>query len=841
MSDTHDEITDAPLVNAEQERRATLALLEQGIASLVEPFVILGPMLEDDVVVDARLIYANEAAHRGWTVQIPAGGMLSDYWTRFGHFLEGANEAWSGGTSTYRIDTFADPLPELLATIDDVTIVRAGERLVVTSNNRTAEIMAVRELEVSESRFHAMADALVQQMHVHQPIFDEVGSFVDTEIVYANPAAEGSIPGPRPHAGQRGSELFANFSTIFGALYHEAWAHPEVAASVVVDNLDGAVERLSSSYLEVQARRIGAQIVTVAVDRSAEMRVVRALQHSRARLQAVVEEIALAEARFRMAVETMSDPLLLLDCRDDSGERQIIYANRAAAAVLTRRWEMVRNVTIAEVVDDTTLARALAGDGDGTVAVHLVVDGRLRTFDVSCTASGDRRVAVLRDVSARDEEAARLDRIATHDSQTGLPNRLLLDRYVHETTASSPEGACSVAIVVVELDELEAIQRSLGYRVADLILDETIVRLSAQAPSGAFVAGLSTTSFAVVIADIETSAEVLKVATELVRILARPVEVDGTMLHVGATAGISFAPRHGHEAEALVKRAKTAAWTAARQQSAALIWQPDSELEAPRRAMQLGEVDRALATGELFLEYQPKIDLTTGRLVSAEALVRWNHPQRGLIGASEFIADVEQSALAIPFTAWTLQTALTTWLSYTTRLPSDSRVAVNLPARLVGNPDLLSLVQNALAATNAPPEMLELEITERGLVGSDSIVGKNLEALRALGVDVVIDDFGTGHASLGYLRRLPVAGVKIDRMFMRHLDRDKVNRAIVTACVGVAAALGIAAVAEGIETEVELAAAIALGCDQGQGYQIARPRPIAALVERLGVSGTLLG
>ena len=608
----------------------------------------------------------------------------------------------------------------------------------------------------------------------------------------------------------------------------------------MVDNLDGTVECLSSSYLEVQARRIGAQIVTVAVDRSAEMRVVRALQHSRARLEAVVEEIALAEARFRTAVETMSDPLLLLDGRDDAGERQIIYANRAAASVLARPWEMVRDVTIDEVVDDGTLARALAGDEDGTVSVHLVVDGRLRTFDVSCTASGDRRVAVLRDVSDRDEEAARLDRIATHDSQTGLPNRRLLDRYVHATISSSPDGARTVAIVVIELDELETIQRSLGYRIADLILDEMIVRLTAHAPFGAFVAGLSTTSFAVVSADIETSADALKVATELVGILARPVEVDGTMLHVGATAGISFAPRHGCEAEALVKRAKTAAWTAARQHTAALIWQPDSDLEAPRRAKQLGEVARALSDGEMFLEYQPKIDLASGRLVSAEALVRWNHPQRGLIAASEFIADIEQSTLAIPFTTWTLRTALTTWLSHVIRLPSGSRVAVNLPARLVGSPDLLALVQDALAATKAPPEMLELEITERGLVGSDSIVGKNLEALRALGVDVVIDDFGTGHASLGYLRRLPVAGVKIDRMFMRHLDRDRVNRAIVTACVGVAAAVGIAAVAEGIETEAELAAAIALGCDHGQGYQIARPRPMAVLVERFGVAGTLL-
>jgi diguanylate cyclase (GGDEF)-like protein len=839
VSDTQDEIASRAPPPADRERRATLEFLEQGIACLVEPFVILEPVLDDDAVVDARLSYANQAARRGWSAPIPTGGALSDYWTRFDQFIEGANAAWSGQPSTFRIDTFVAPRPELLPTIEDVTIVRAGERLVVTSKNRTAEIQAVKELEASESRFHATADALVQQMHVHQPIFDDDGRFVDTEIVYANPAAEASLPLSRPHAGKRGTELFPNFSTIFVALYAEAWANPEVAASVVVDNLEGVVPRLSSSYLEVQARRIGAQIVTVAVDRSEEMRVVRALERSRARLQAVVEEIALAEERFRTAVETMSDPLLLLDDHDDAGERRIVYANRAAAAVLGRQWEIVRDVSIAEAVDDPTLAQALADDSAGTVAVHLVVDGRPRTFDVSCTASGVRRVAVLRDVSVRDEEVARLDRIATHDSHTGLPNRRLLDRHLHEIISSCSEGVRSVAIVVVELDELEVIQRSLGYRIADRVLDEMIGRLTAHSPTGAFVAGLSSTSFAVVLADVATSTDVLRIATDLVGVMARPVEVDGTRLHVGATAGVSFAPRHGREAEALVKRAKTAAWTAARQQTAALVWQLDADLEAPRRVRQLGEVDRALSNGEMFLEYQPKIELASGRLVSAEALVRWNHPQRGRISATEFIGDVEQSALAIPFTAWTLRTALTTWLTNALSLPFGSRVAVNLPARLVGNPDLLRLVQDALASTNAPPAILELEITERGLVGSDGIVGKNLKALRELGVDVVIDDFGTGHASLGYLRRLPVAGVKIDRTFMRHLDRDEVNQAIVTACVGVAAAVGIATVAEGIESNAELAAAISLGCEHGQGYHIARPLPIEELLERLGASGTI--
>ncbi|MGD9705165.1 MAG: EAL domain-containing protein, partial [Acidimicrobiia bacterium] len=707
---------------AERERRAMQALLEQGIAHLVEPFIVLEPVLDGDVVVDARLTYANNAATDGWAVPMPIGSILSEYWTRFDDFLHGANEAWSGGTARYRIDTFADPLPELLPTVDDVTIVRAAEQLVVTSNNRTAEIQALNELAASEARFRSTADALVQQMHVHQPIFDDAGNFVDTEIVYANPAAEAAIPQSRPHAGKRGTALFFNFTDTFETLYSKAWVHPDAPASVVVDNLDGAIARMPSTYLEVQARRMGDQIVTVAVDRGVEMRAVRALQRSRARLQEVFEEMALAEERFRTAVETMSDPLLLLDDHGGADECRIIYANRAAAALLGRPWEFVRDILIAEVVDDPELARVLTDTSPGTVAVHLIVEGGLRTFDVSRTASGVRRVAVLRDVSVRDEEAARLDQIATHDSQTGLPNRRLLDRHLHERIAASSETARSVAVVVIEIDEVEAIRRSLGYRVADRILDEMVRRLRAHAPGGSFVAGLSTTSFAVVLADVMTSTDVVAGATELVRALARPVDVGGTTLHVGATAGISFAPLHGRETEALVMRAKTAAWTAARQQTAALVWQPDADLEASRRVQQLGEIDRALSNGEMFLEYQPKIELATGRLVSAEALVRWNHPQRGLVAPSEFIADVEQSALAIPFTAWTLRVALSTWLAHADELPQGSRVAVNLPARLVGNPGLIALIEDALVTTAAPAELLELEITERGLVASEEIV-----------------------------------------------------------------------------------------------------------------------
>jgi diguanylate cyclase (GGDEF)-like protein len=819
------------LQRAEHERRATQALLEEGVAHLVEPFLVLQPILDDaGEIIDASLVYANSAAAKAWVHEFPIGDRLTEHWSRVGQFVVAARAAWSGQAARYRIDTFAEPLPELVPTVHDVTVVRAGDLFVLTSNDRTAELMATRELEASEARFRSTADALVQQMHVHEPVFDEHGRFYDTEIVYANPAAQEAIPRGRAHAGMRGSELFSKFNEVFDALYGESWLHPGAAASVVVDNLGGNDPAMPTTYLEVQARRIGEQIVTVAVDRTVEMRAVRALQRSQARLRDAFEEVALAEERFRTSVEAMREPLLLLD--DADGARRVVYANDAAARLLRHLPADSIGLPVVDAVEDQELATILTEDSMDTVAVHLVVDGRPRTFDVSRTASGMRRIAVLRDVSTRDAEAAMLDVIATHDPHTGLPNRLLLDRHVGELLGSTP-GSKPFTVVVLEIDQLETIQRSLGFRVADRIVIESVQRLIASVPNDSFVAGLSTTSFAVVLDDPVEQADVLELATDLVKILARPIDVDGTLLHVGATAGISYAPLHGGDAEELVMRAKSAAWMAGRQQRPAQVWRPEADTESTRRVEQLGEIDRALSSGEMFLEYQPRIELVTRRFVGAEALVRWRHPQRGLISPSEFVADVEQSAFAIPFTAWTLRSALSTWLANAGQLPAGARVAVNLPARLVANPGLVALVSEALAGARASAEVLELEITERGLVGAEDIVVENLEALRSLGVKVLIDDFGTGHASLGYLRRLPLAGVKIDQMFITGLEHDRVNQAVVTACLGVAAAVGIEAIAEGVETEQELAAAIALGCEQGQGYLIAPPGSMAALLEHL--------
>ena len=244
-------------------------------------------------------------------------------------------------------------------------------------------------------------------------------------------------------------------------------------------------------------------------------------------------------------------------------------------------------------------------------------------------------------------------------------------------------------------------------------------------------------------------------------------------------------------------------------------------------------MDKALSNNELFVEYQPQINLVTGRVIGAEALVRWNHPTIGRLPPSSFVAEVEESALALRFTAWVLRRALEEWMQASP--PAGTRLAVNLPPALAGDPGLIPLVEEALIATGADPSMLELEITERGLLALGPVVVSNLSALHSLGVNFTIDDFGTGQASLLYLRRLPVQGVKIDRTFMLHLERDRVNRAIVSACVGVAASLDVSVVAEGLETPDEMSAALELGCGFGQGFHIARPmamQDLVAFIER---------
>jgi len=541
-------------------------------------------------------------------------------------------------------------------------------------------------------------------------------------------------------------------------------------------------------------------------------------------LHEALERTAAAEEQFRTSVDAITDPVLLL--AGEGADTTVVYVNAAGIGVFGLTEPLSAPRPLAELTLDSETTATLSSGSEFSHGVTMTTpDGS--AFDVAVSYAGERRIAAFRNVSRLRAEASLLERLARHDPVSGLPNRRGLDLHLGQKLGDLLLHRRSLTVMVFEVDHVEAVQRSYGFATADRVMSEVQRRLKMATKRYASVAGaepflaqLTGTSFALVI-DAADRGAMTEFADSVAASMARPVMIDRVGLHVEVSAGLAFTPMHGRDADTLVMRAKSAAWTARRRHAPSFVWQPAVDDGPVARVELLAEVDAALSNDELFVEYQPQIDLATGNVVGAEALVRWNHPTIGRMPPARFVAEVEESTLAPRFTSWILRRALEEWMN--AGPPPGLRVAVNLPPTLAGDPALIPMVEDALIATGASPSMLELEITERGLVAPGPVVLENLGALHALGVKFGIDDFGTGQASLLYLRRLPVQAVKIDRTFMMHLERDKVNRAIVSACVGVAESLGIDVVAEGLENLLEVTAALELGCGFGQGFHIAPP------------------
>lgn len=312
--------------------------------------------------------------------------------------------------------------------------------------------------------------------------------------------------------------------------------------------------------------------------------------------------------------------------------------------------------------------------------------------------------------------------------------------------------------------------------------------------------------------------------------LARPSSAGGVCVMAGPAAGVALAPEHGRQAETLLRHAKTAAWTAQRTGVPIMSRHPHLDHDQMKRTSLLAEFDRALAENELYLDFQPKFDgPDMGHLAGAEALVRWQHPERGRIAPNDFIPAVEASGFCRPFTLWVLRSALESWRRVTEVAPGVT-VAINVPVALISDPAFVAAFISEILATGTDPTTVQVEITERGLGGSIDQLNTGLERLADVGVSVALDDFGTGQSSLAFLRRLRIQEVKIDRTFVEHLDSDAPNRAVVAACVAIAAACSQSVCAEGVETAAEMETAIELGCHSVQGFHTGRPMTVEQLI-----------
>ncbi len=428
---------------------------------------------------------------------------------------------------------------------------------------------------------------------------------------------------------------------------------------------------------------------------------------------------------------------------------------------------------------------------------------------------------------------------ALHDPLTGLPNRLLLAQRIEDALARAARPGQRPVVLLLDLDSFKNVNDGLGHGVGDALLVDVADRLSTLMRTGDTLARFSGDEFAVVCKSVRDE-EVENLVAAIRKALARPFRVG--QLDISVTASIGVAPATpGATPQSMLREADAAMYRAkeAGRDQATRFRQEMHDAATARLDDQLG-LRRALERDELRAHFQPVVDLRTGEPVGFEALIRWQHPDRGLIGPDQFIELAEETGLILPVGAWMLDHALGALQRWRREIPAtrDLWVAVNLSARQLTDPDLLHKVNRALAETGVPAAQLHLEITETAVMRSHEVSTATLDALRHLGVNLIIDDFGTGYSSLARLKRLPVTTLKVDRSFVDGLGRGSSDVSIVDAIVKMAESLDLKVIAEGVETRGQLEILDSLGVRWGQGYLWSRPLPAAVLAAWLTPSVT---
>ena len=455
-----------------------------------------------------------------------------------------------------------------------------------------------------------------------------------------------------------------------------------------------------------------------------------------------------------------------------------------------------------------------------------------QTIRSICDAKGliSHYVAVFSDISAIKNSQTEMMRLAHHDPLTDLPNRLLFTDRAEQALASAQRHKSGCALLMIDLDHFKIINDSLGHNVGDLLLKEVGERLLSVFGKGFTVARLGGDEFAVLIENCSQVAQAAALAQQTLEVMKGAFLVDKHQLFISASVGISLFPNDALNAEQLLRNADSAlfkAKSAGREGYA--LYTEELTAHAQYRIEVANDLRRALEQHELRVFYQPVHDLSTSRMIGVEALVRWQHPQRGLVAPGEFIPIAERTGLIAEIDAWVLEQSCWQMCQWQAAGIELSFVAVNISSRLFARPELYQLVSTVLADTGLDPALLELEITESAVMDNSEVALEQMHHLRELGLRLAIDDFGTGFSSLLRLKRMPVQKLKIDQGFVAGLPGDDDDVAIVRAVIALAQSMGMQVHAEGIEHVEQAQFLLNYNCDLGQGYWFGRPMPASEL------------
>jgi diguanylate cyclase (GGDEF)-like protein/PAS domain S-box-containing protein len=509
-----------------------------------------------------------------------------------------------------------------------------------------------------------------------------------------------------------------------------------------------------------------------------------------------------------------------------------------------RRWESDR------VGGDEEMARHRA-----TLEGHLpfkdfvlarrTSDGRITyvshsgkpVFDGKGNFRGYRGVA--RDITARVEAEEELARMAHYDALTGLPNRALLQGRLKRAMARADRGQTLLAVMFLDLDQFKEINDSLGHAVGDAVLKETALRLERSLRATDTVARLGGDEFTILLEDVRSVEEISRIADKLLRAISARADVAGHEMHLSTSIGVTVYPLDNHDADALLRNADLAMYHAKQEgRNNVQFFSREMSERTEKRVDLLGRLRGAIARGELQLYYQPQVDVRSGRIIGVEALLRWQDAERGQVPPMEFIPIAEDTGLIVGIGEWVLREACRQAKAWLDAGLGPLTMAVNLSPRQFRQKDLVNVVAAILAETGLPAGLLELEITESTVMHRTEEAATGLRALHKLGVRISLDDFGTGYSSLAYLHRFPVHALKVDQSFVRDIKSDRDDAAIVSTVISLARQMNLKALAEGVETEGQLAFLRVRGCDSFQGYLFCRPQPAAEIEALLRRHGT---
>jgi diguanylate cyclase (GGDEF)-like protein/PAS domain S-box-containing protein len=565
---------------------------------------------------------------------------------------------------------------------------------------------------------------------------------------------------------------------------------------------------------------------------------VRRIDHQHLGLLSQAAEVRRAGTMMRHVVEHSSEAIITVD---SSG--RIETFNPAAEEL----FQFVPASVVGRPLSDLVaggLAAAEVRDGSGRLETRPVEGVGYRrdgsTFDLEMAATSFSleqrrlRVAFVRDITERKKQKIALEHQATHDVLTQLPNRLLLQERAAAMLKQAEDEDSPAVVLVLDLDRFKEVNDTLGHKVGDQLLQQIARRLEEPLRPDDTIARVGGDEFAVLLpqAGLEPARAMARL---LVTALSKPFDLDGLALQVDVSIGIALYPDHGTDAASLLQHGDVAMYAAKKTRSPVALYNPEKDLTSVRHLALRGELQKAVEQDHLVLHFQPKILSKSNQVFGMEVLVRWNHPEHGLLFPDEFIPLAENTGLIKPITRWVLRAAAAQYSEWHRR-GLEIPLSVNCSARNLMEDDLPHAIDSILRKHGVPPRQVTLEITETSLIEDPDRALQVATYLHSQGLSISIDDFGTGYSSLDYLRKLPVQELKIDKSFVMKLDQSRGDEKIVLSIIDLAHNLGLKAVAEGVENATVWERIREMGCDVGQGYFFARPMAVEALDEWLRTS-----